>query len=72
MGRKLQLFLLEASKKEALLPDGYFGLAKMLHSIESQAEDLKMPSAVADVTRELTVDLMGPVGRVYGAFRRSP
>ncbi len=72
VGRKLQLFLLAASKKGAQIPDGYFGLAKMLHSVESQATDLGMPSAVAEVTRELVLDLMGPVGRVYGAFQRSP
>jgi hypothetical protein len=64
VGRKLQLLLLAASKASVSVPDGYFGLAKMLHSLESQAAELKLRSAVTDSVIGLSLDQLGPVGRL--------
>ena len=65
VGRKLQLLLLDASKRGVAVPNGYFGLAKMIHSLESQAHDFKLRSAVTDVVSSLYVDQLGPAGRLY-------
>jgi hypothetical protein len=58
------LLLLAASKASVSVPDGYFGLAKMLHSLESQAAELKLRSAVTDSVIGLSLDQLGPVGRL--------
>jgi predicted unusual protein kinase regulating ubiquinone biosynthesis (AarF/ABC1/UbiB family) len=69
VGRKLQLLLIDASKRGIAVPNGYFGLAKMLHSIESQAKDFKLRSAVNDVVSSLYVDQLGPAGRLFNVAR---
>ncbi len=71
VGRKLQLLLIDASKRGIAVPTGYFGLAKMLHSLESQAHDFKIRSAVNDVITSLYVDQLGPAGRIYNFARGS-
>ena len=67
VGRKLHLLLLAASKYGVAIPNGYFGLAKMLHSLQSQEQALGLPDVVAKVIGDLYLDQLGPVGRVYGA-----
>lgn len=68
VGRKLHLFLLDASKRGVAIPNGYFGLAKMLHSLQSQAEELGLEDVVSKTIGELYIDHLGPLGRVYRAF----
>jgi hypothetical protein len=67
VGRKLHLLLLEASKNGVVIPNGYFGLAKMLHSLQSQEAELGLPDVVKSMIKDLYLDQLGPVGRVYRA-----
>jgi predicted unusual protein kinase regulating ubiquinone biosynthesis (AarF/ABC1/UbiB family) len=64
VGRKLHLLLLEASKNGVAIPNGYFGLAKMLHSLASQEQELLLPDVVGSVIRQLYLAQLGVVGRL--------
>lgn len=63
-GRRMELLFLEASKQGVDLPDGYFGLAKMLHSLQSQAGELDLGNVVEDTIRDIYIQRYG----IFGAF----
>jgi predicted unusual protein kinase regulating ubiquinone biosynthesis (AarF/ABC1/UbiB family) len=69
VGRKLHLLLLAASKLDVAIPNGYFGLAKMLHSLQAQENELSLPNVVAEVIESLYLDQLGATGTLYRWLR---